>query len=216
MFFEDENKKEEVVNEYNEVKYVENGEEQRCSIQAGQSRPYTDFFKEYVPNQVEPNKRKNIYSVSLHKAIVTEEVLEMFKKFDKRQFGKDRNKSSFEGFLSNSPMYDPKDPNFENKRPYKDNTRLDGDRTFEDEGVYPKLFGSYHIHHRINGKLVALNVWDITEKTLSSMYTFYDPEYSFLSLGHVTAVREMEYIRRIREKYNPSLRYYYMGYYVHG
>lgn len=139
----------------------------------------------------------------------------VFKKFDKKQFSKDRAKSSFEGFLTNSPLYDPKDPSFTNKRPYKDHCRIDGDRIFKDEGVYPKYFGSYHLHHRIDGKLIAINVWDITENTLGSIYTFYDPDYSFLSLGHVTAVREMEYMKKIRAKYNPSLRYYYMGYYVY-
>lgn len=98
---------------------------------------------------------------------------------------------------------------------YKDDGRIDGDRNFKDEGVYPEFYGSYHIHHRIDDRLIAVNVWDITENTLSSVYTFYDPEFSFLSLGHVTAVREIEYMRKIRQNYNKNMRYYYMGYYVH-
>ena len=61
-----------------------------------------------------------------------------------------------------------------------------------------------------------MNIWDITEHTLSSVYTFYDPAYASLSLGHVTAVREMEYMRMVKRRFNPGLRYYYMGFYVHG
>ena len=47
---------------------------------------------------------------------------------------------------------------------------------FKDEGIYPG-FGSYHIYHRINGKLVAMGVNDITNTILSSMYFIYDPDY---------------------------------------
>lgn len=213
VFFEDEEDKSEI-NEYQEFRYIETGEESKISIKAAQSKPYTDFFEEFIPNNVSEEKRVHKYTVSLHRAICTEENLLMFKKFDKVQFGKDRTKSSYDGFLTNSPLYDPKDPNFENKRPYKDLKRIDGDRIFKDEGVYPEYYGTYHLCHRIDDKLIAINVWDITEKTLGSIYTFYDPEYSFLSLGHVTAVREMEYMRKIRARYNPSMRYYYMGYYV--
>jgi len=141
--------------------------------------------------------------------------LKFLNKFDLIRFQKERTLEDFDRFLTNSWLYDPKDPSFKNKRTYKVENRIDGERIFKDEGVYPEFYGSYHIHHRIDDKLIAVNVWDITENTLSSVYTFYDPEYSFLSLGHVTAVREMEYMRKIKEQYNQNIKYYYMGYYVH-
>ena len=50
---------------------------------------------------------------------------------------------------------------------------------------------------------------------MGSIYTYYDPQYEFLSLGTVTAVREIEYMKQIKKKYNPKMKYYYMGYYVH-
>lgn len=131
-----------------------------------------------------------------------------------KRFEKDRRKEDFETFLTNSPLFDPKDPIFEIICPFNDSTRIDGLRSFKDEGVWPEYFGSYHIHHRIDGRLVALNVWDITQNTLGSIYTYYDPQFEFLSLGTVTAVREMEYMKKIREKYHKDMRYYYMGYYV--
>lgn len=131
-----------------------------------------------------------------------------------KRFEKDRRKEDFDTFLTNSPLFDPKEPIFESVCPFSDATRLDGLRLFKDEGVWPEYFGSYHIHHRIDGRLVAINVWDITPKTLGSIYTYYDPQFEFLSLGTFTAVREMEYMKRIREKYHEDMRYYYMGYYV--
>jgi arginyl-tRNA--protein-N-Asp/Glu arginylyltransferase len=203
------------INEDLEVKYQATGNEAKIAIDAGNSRPYTDFFEEFVPNKTEEAKRKHKYSVSIHRAISYPESLEIFKKFDKSRFDKDRLASDFEGFLTNSPLYDPRDPHFKNAKSFKDDVRLDGDRFFKDEGVYPEYYGGFHIHHRIDDKLVAINVWDITETTLGSIYTLYDPAYSFLSLGHVTAVREMEYMKRISDKYNPNMRFYYMGYYVY-
>lgn len=210
-----EKEEEKLINEHNEIKYLETGREKEIAQAAGNSRPYTDFFSEFVPNTMEESKRAHKYTVSIHRAIWYEENFEVFKKFDKIRFNKDRVKSDFEGFLTNSPLYDPTEPNLVNSTTYKDDNRIDGQRKFKDEDVYPEYHGAYHIQHRIDGKLVAVNVWDITENTLGSIYTFYDPAYSFLSLGNVTAVREMEYMRKIREKYNPNMKHYYMGYYVH-
>lgn len=64
------------------------------------------------------------------------------------------------------------------------------------------------MYHRIDGKLVAVNVIDITRTILNSEYFLYDPEYSFLCLGVVGAVRELEYMNLIKENFNPDLTYY--------
>jgi len=202
------------MNKYYEIGYIETGEEEKIALEASNSRPYTDFFEEFVPNTKKESERAHKYTVSLHKAIWYKENLELFRKFDLIRFGKERVKGDFDTFLTNSCLYDPRDPHFSNTTTYLGENKPDENRAFKDEGVYPEFYGSYHIHHRIDGKLIAINVWDITENTLSSVYTFYDPEYSFLSLGHVTAVREMEYMMKIRNEYNPNMRFYYMGEYV--
>ena len=72
-----------ILNEYNELKYLESGEEVKIAQEAGEARPYTDFFDEFVPNKMEESKRKHKYTVSIHKAIWYAESLEVFKKFDK-------------------------------------------------------------------------------------------------------------------------------------
>lgn len=67
------------------------------------------------------------------------------------------------------------------------------------------------MYHRIDGKLVAVGVIDICSKYLNSAYFIYDPDYSKLSLGVVGAIKEMEYMRLIKSKYNTNLQYYHLG-----
>lgn len=50
---------------------------------------------------------------------------------------------------------------------------------------------------------------------MSSIYTFYDPDYKFLTLGHVTAVREIEFMKKLRGRGFPNLKHYYMGFFVY-
>jgi hypothetical protein len=73
-------------------------------------------------------------------------------------------------FLCSSPVYDP---NLESNKdiinrpaPYNSDT-IDDLREFKDEGIYPG-YGSYHFYHRIDGKLVAMGVNDITKTILNS------------------------------------------------
>lgn len=71
------------------------------------------------------------------------------------------------------------------------------------------------MYHRIDGKLVAVGVLDVLKTIFNSAYFLHDPAYSFLYLGVVGAVREIEYMRLIKEKYNPDLKYYQLGEMVH-
>ena len=41
----------------------------------------------------------------------------------------------------------------------------------------------------VAGKLIAVGVIDILPRCVSSVYLFYDPDYSFLSLGVYSALR---------------------------
>ena len=99
----------------------------------------------------------------------------------------------------------------EEVRPLYDDSRIDGWRLFKSEGICPKYTGSFHVHHRIDGVLFAVNVWDITETTLGSVYTFYDPDYQFLAIEAITSVREIEYMKRIRREFMKNMRYYYVS-----
>ncbi|PIO72594.1 Arginine-tRNA-protein transferase [Teladorsagia circumcincta] len=49
--------------------------------------------------------------------------------------------------------------------------------------------GSYHQWYILDDKLIAVGVVDILPRCVSSKYLYYDPDYSFLSLGTYTALR---------------------------
>eukprot|EP00099_Drosophila_melanogaster_P014372 NP_477394.3 Ate1, isoform A [Drosophila melanogaster] len=75
-------------------------------------------------------------------------------------------------------------------------------------------YGSFHQQYWLDDKLIAVGVIDILPGCVSSVYFFYDPDYSFLSLGTYGSLREIELVQSLAEKV-PSLKYYYMGFYIH-
>ena len=81
---------------------------------------------------------------------------------------------------------------------------------FKDEGVFPGL-GTFHMYHRIDGRLVAVGVFDLTNTIFNSDYFIYDPEFSFLHLGVVGAVMEMQYMNFLKQAHLPNLRYYFLS-----
>ena len=85
---------------------------------------------------------------------------------------------------------------------------LDGD-------FFPNGFGAYHQQYLIDGKIVCVGVLDILPHCVSSVYFYYDPEYSFLSLGTLSSLFEISYVRKLTLEWRPELFYYYMGFYIH-
>ncbi|KAK5980841.1 Arginyl-tRNA--protein transferase 1 [Trichostrongylus colubriformis] len=73
--------------------------------------------------------------------------------------------------------------------------------------------GSYHQWYILDDKLIAVGVVDILPRCVSSKYLYYDPDYSFLSLGTYTALREIAFTRYVMQR-RPETKYYYMGYYI--
>jgi arginine-tRNA-protein transferase len=58
---------------------------------------------------------------------------------------------------------------------------------------------------------MAVTVIDILPTILVSCYCIYDPDYSYLSLGVITAIRELEYMRYLKKHHLPSLKHYQLG-----
>ena len=75
-------------------------------------------------------------------------------------------------------------------------------------------YGAFHQQYRIDGALIAVGVIDVLPSGLSSKYCFWDPEYAHLSVGKLSALKEIEWTRE-QSKRSPSFEYYYMGYYIH-
>lgn len=59
-------------------------------------------------------------------------------------------------------------------------------------------------------KLIAVDLIDILEEGISSLYCYYDPEYPSHSLGRYTLLQQIEFARRL------NLKWIYLGYYVEG
>ena len=77
--------------------------------------------------------------------------------------------------------------------------------------LYPQYYGTYNLIHRLDGKIIAVTVWDILPHYLESIYCYYDPDYSFLDLGIVTAIREIEYMKSFQNLIDNNFIYYSMG-----
>ncbi|KAH8401407.1 hypothetical protein KR009_005307 [Drosophila setifemur] len=75
-------------------------------------------------------------------------------------------------------------------------------------------YGSFHQQYWLDDKLIAVGVLDILPGSVSSVYFFYDPDYSFLSLGTYGSLREIDFVQTIAQNV-PALKYYYMGFYIH-
>ena len=75
----------------------------------------------------------------------------------------------------------------------------------------PIEYGTYHQLYRLDGKLVAVGVIDIIPNGVISIYMWYDmsKDVSKYSFGVYSALKEIEYAQKLREK-DPNIRYYYM------
>lgn len=91
-------------------------------------------------------------------------------------------------------------------------------RRFEQDPSFEEFASNLHslsgpamlARYELDGVLVAAGYLDHAALALSSVYFFFDPEYSHLSLGIYGAVREIEEAQRL------GLTHYYLGYLVPG
>ncbi|XP_067141052.1 arginyl-tRNA--protein transferase 1 isoform X1 [Centruroides vittatus] len=75
-------------------------------------------------------------------------------------------------------------------------------------------YGSFHQQYWLDDNLIAVGVVDVLPHCVSSVYLYYDPSYSFLSLGTYAALREIAFTQELN-RIVPELKYYYMGFYIH-
>lgn len=171
---------------------------------------YVEQFPEYgVTNQIP----KHQYTIHLHRAVYNDELYEVYRKYEKHVHDRHRTTDEFRSYHCNSPLYDPV------MEPEKAEASMLGDpklidftyHHWKDEGHCPIVRGSYCMYHRIDGKLVAAGFFDLSSRYFDSAYFIYDPEFKFLNLGVVGAIRELEFCRKIKQTDYPELEYYQLG-----
>jgi len=105
----------------------------------------------------------------------------------------------FKRFLCNSSMI---------RVPYPGGAPTESrDESRRNSGTH--YFGAFHQQYIIDGRIFAVGVIDVLPHCVSSVYLYYDPDFSFLSPGTLTSLFEISFTRKV------SLKYYYMGYYIH-
>jgi len=126
-------------------------------------------------------------------ATSTEEKFQLYKRYQMKVHGDKESKlkdSSFRRFLCDSPLRMEKSP------------------------LPSQPYGSFHQMYRIDGHLVAFGVLDILPGAVSGVYFIYDPDWSALSLGKVSALRECALAFEL-EQMGMGRMFYMMGYYIH-
>lgn len=173
---------------------------------------YFKYFDQHCPLALNA-KPKHEYTVQITRAMFSEEALEVYIKYQKHvhKDTKDLNKEQYERFLCQCPLFDKEEPFA--AMPVDSDFKNDQIRTKKDEGVWPQYHGCYHMEHRIDGRLFAVGVMDLTAHSLSSVYLYYDPDFEFIAPGTLCALREIEYMKRVRKDFDDGFKMYILGYY---
>jgi len=60
----------------------------------------------------------------------------------------------------------------------------------ESSAINPSCgYGSFHLQYYLNDKMIACSVIDILPSGISSVYFYYEPNFSFLKLGVYSALK---------------------------
>ena len=75
-------------------------------------------------------------------------------------------------------------------------------------------YGCYHLQYFIDGKLFMVGVLDVLPNYVSSVYTYYDPNFMFLSPGVYSALSEIELTHNLRVQ-SGIKKWYCMGFFIY-
>lgn len=136
--------------------------------------------------------------MSLERATATEEKYALFRRYQAHIHCESQedisSRSDWENFLVHTPFPDP-------------------------EHEKASLYGIYHHEYRCKfsanlqpdrGRLIAVGVIDLLPMCVSSVYFFYDPDYSAWELGKISAMAEIGLAQQLHKKHS-SLCWYYLG-----
>lgn len=141
-----------------------------------------------------PGQNKIKFEIKLAKAKCDNETFKMYKDYCQDVHEKSKeDKESYERFLCLQALE------------YQEIDSADKSRKLK--------LGCYHMKYYFDGVLIAIGVIDFTPIAMSSVYFFYDPKYKALTLGVVGAVKEIQFVQDLQQKF-PDFKYYYLGFYI--
>ena len=76
--------------------------------------------------------------------------------------------------------------------------------------LYASPVHTLEFEYRLNGRLVAVSIVDVSSRSLSSVYVYYDLDLAARSLGTFSALQEIFFCQR------QGIPYYYLGFFVAG
>lgn len=157
-----------------------------------------DFMREIIETE---NESKNFYT-KFEPAIYSDEKYSLFARYQESVHNDfDHNPKSFKRFLCDAP-FSPE---------VIRGTKQEWDQLNDwknPERYHFKRLGPAHECYYYNDNLVAIAVVDILPSGISSVYFIWDPAYAKMSLGKLSALRELAISSKINRKR------YYMGYYI--
>jgi arginine-tRNA-protein transferase len=160
-----------------------------------------EYFQELVTSPIiAENKFMHKYTIELEPTTkFSDEKFEVYKKYQRAIHGDKEKDLTKERFIQSWGTSD-----------------LKSSKTFNSTNpIHPKAYGTYDLIHRIDGKIVAVGILDILPTSVSSVYLYYDPEYGFLNLGILTAIREIEFVKNLNMELDNGIKYYVMGFYCY-
>jgi leucyl-tRNA---protein transferase len=74
--------------------------------------------------------------------------------------------------------------------------------------LYTTAVLSIEFEYRVRGQLIAVGIVDVSSRSLSSVYAYYDPDHAHRSLGTFSALQEILFCQ------DRGIPHYYIGFYI--
>ncbi|KZW04451.1 hypothetical protein EXIGLDRAFT_828319 [Exidia glandulosa HHB12029] len=153
----------------------------------------------HASESVHAPNAKHKFVVALEPSTYTDEKFELYCQYQKTVHNDEReSRSSFEGFLVESPLHEQVIQYTRERPPH-----------------LPATYGSYHMTYRLDDELVAFGVLDILPGCVSSVYFVYKPGLERFSMGKLSALREAVLAREMHAAGARGVKSLYLGFYVH-
>ncbi|TCD67673.1 Arginyl-tRNA--protein transferase 1 [Steccherinum ochraceum] len=141
----------------------------------------------------------HVFEVTLEPSSFTEEKFALYKSYQQEIHNETEKKpESFKRFLVETPLQLEDIPYPGYPPPH-----------------LPRKYGSYHQLYRLDGKLIAMGVIDVLPACVSSVYFMYEKTWDRLSLGKMSALREITLSNEMRAAGVPGMDFLYMGFYIY-